>query len=106
MEGITFIVIPAFPAAAATEISSTSGKKNVYAKNLTVDAAAKHGSSALSVAAAASGAKISVASGDSVMRHKNNNTVSAKLEIAEEKPTFADFYRVGFISHMIRIPAK
>ena len=35
-----------------------------------------------------------------------NNLKGAKLEIAEEKPTFADFYRVGFISHMIRIPAK
>ena len=64
------------------EISSTSAdeKKNVYANNLTVDAIAKHGSSGLSFAAAAAGAKIGVASGDNIMRHKNTSTVSAKLD--------------------------
>ena len=64
------------------EISSTSAKakKNVYAKNLTVDATAKHGSSALSFAAAASGAKIGIASGDSIMRHKYTGTINAKLD--------------------------
>ncbi|MER2138778.1 MAG: leukotoxin LktA like protein, partial [Succiniclasticum sp.] len=64
------------------EISSSSknAKKNIYAKNLTVDATAKHGSSALSFAAAAGGAKIGIASGDSIMRHKNTSEVSAKLD--------------------------
>ena len=60
--------------------SSASAKKNVYAKDLTVDATAKHGSSALSFAAAAGGAKVGVASGDSIMRHKNTSTISAKLD--------------------------
>lgn len=65
-----------------SEISSTSinAKKNVYAKNLTVDATAKHGSSALSFAAAAGGGKVGVASGDSIMRHTNTSTVGAKLD--------------------------
>ena len=64
------------------EISSTSAdaKKSVYANDLTVDAIAKHGSSGLSFAAAAAGAKIGVASGDNIMRHKNTSTVSAKLD--------------------------
>ena len=60
--------------------SSASAKKNVYAKNLTVDATAKHGSSTLSFAAAAGGGKIGVSSGDSIVRHKNTSTISAKLE--------------------------
>ena len=65
--------------AAEVSASSASAKKNVYAKDLTVDATAKHGSSALSFAAAAGGDKVGVSSGDSIMRHKNNSTVSAKL---------------------------
>ena len=60
--------------------SSASAKKNVYAKNLTVDATAKHGSSTLSFAAAAGGGKIGVSSGDSIVRHKNTSTTSAKVE--------------------------
>ena len=63
----------------AAEISSTSGKKNVFAKDLTVDAIAKHGSSALSFAAAAGGGKVGISSGDSIVRRKYNNTISALL---------------------------
>ncbi|WP_028130604.1 hypothetical protein [Selenomonas sp. AE3005] len=62
------------------EISSNTTKKNVYAKNLTVDAIAKHGSSALSFAAAGSAGKVSVSSGDSIMRHKNTSVTSALLK--------------------------
>ncbi|SDO87442.1 leukotoxin LktA like protein [Selenomonas ruminantium] len=67
----------------AAEISSTDDaeKKNVYAKNLTVDATTKHGSSALSFAGAVgAGATAGVASGDSIMRHKNTSTTSAALD--------------------------
>ena len=66
----------------AAEISSSSktNKKYVYAKDLTVDAIAKHGSNALSFAAAASGGKVGVASGDSIMRHNYNNTTTASLK--------------------------
>ncbi len=67
----------------AAEISSTNeaAKKNVYAKDLNVDATAKHGSSTLSFAAAAGAAATAgVASGDSIMRHKNTSTISAKLD--------------------------
>jgi len=63
----------------AAEISSTSGKKNVFAKDLAVDAIAKHGSSALSFAAAAGGGKVGISSGDSIVRRKYNNTISALL---------------------------
>ena len=60
---------------------SASSKKNLYAKNLTVDAIAKHGSSSLSFAAAAGAAATAgVASGDSIMRHKNTSTVNALLK--------------------------
>ena len=61
------------------ELSSASDKKNIYAKNLTVDATAKHGSNALAFGVAASGGKVGVASGDSIMRHKNTSTTSALL---------------------------
>ena len=63
----------------AAEISSAGAKKNVYAKDLTVDAIGKHGSSALSLAAAAGGGKVGISSGDSIMRHKYNNTISALM---------------------------
>ena len=63
------------------EISSSAAKKNVFAKNLTVDATAKHGSSALAFAASAGAAATAgVASGDSIMRHKNTSTTSALLK--------------------------
>nr|MBO6295500.1 hypothetical protein [Schwartzia sp. (in: firmicutes)] len=64
----------------AAEISSASGKKDVYAKNLAVDATAKHGSSALSFAAAAGGGKVGISSGDSIVRHKYSNTVNALMK--------------------------
>ena len=64
------------------EISSSSvnAKKNVYAKNLTVDAIAKHGSSSLAFAASAGGGKVGITSGDGIMRHKNSSTTSAQLK--------------------------
>ena len=65
----------------AAEISSASEKKKAYAKDLTVDATAKHGSSTLSFAAAAgAGAKVGVASGDSIVRHKNTSATTALLK--------------------------
>ncbi len=67
----------------AAELSSTSltDKKNVYAKNLTVDATAKQGSSGLSFAGAVGAAATAgIASGDSIMRHKYNSTISATLD--------------------------
>lgn len=69
-----------FDRTTAAEISSNSAKKNLYAKNLTVDATAKHGSSALSFAGAVGAAATAgVASGDSIMRHSNTSTTSALL---------------------------
>ena len=64
------------------EISSSSvnAKKNVYAKNLTVDAIAKHGSSSLAFAASAGVGKVGITSGDGIMRHKNTSTTSALLK--------------------------
>ena len=64
------------------EISSFSvnAKKNVYAKNLTVDAIAKHGSSSLAFAASAGVGKVGITSGDGIMRHKNTSTTSALLK--------------------------
>ena len=41
-----------------------------------------------------------------VFNDLRNNIKNANLKILEEKPTFADFYRVGFISHMIKISAQ
>ena len=65
------------------EISSANAKKNVYAKNLTVDATNKHGSSNLAFAVAVGvGGTAGVASGDSIVRHKNNSTTSALLKNA------------------------
>ncbi|SDG25676.1 hypothetical protein SAMN05216584_103125 [Selenomonas sp. WCT3] len=70
-----------FDRTTAAEISSNSAKKNLYAKNLTVDATAKHGSSALSFAGAVGAAATAgVASGDSIMRHSNTSTTSALLK--------------------------
>ena len=69
-----------FDRTTAAEISSNSAKKNLYAKNLTVDATAKHGSSGLSFAGAVGAAATAgVASGDSIMRHSNTSTTSALL---------------------------
>jgi hypothetical protein len=65
------------------EISSANAKKNVYAKNLTVDATNKHGSSNLAFAVAVGvGGTAGFASGDSIVRHKNNSTTSALLKNA------------------------
>lgn len=65
----------------AAEVFSTSDKKNVYSKNLTVDATAKHGSSALAFAVAVgAGGDAGVASGDSIVRRDNTSKISAKLE--------------------------
>ena len=70
-----------FDRTTAAEISSGAAKKNVFAKNLTVDATAKHGSSALAFAASAGAAATAgIASGDSIMRHKNTSTTSALLK--------------------------
>ncbi len=67
--------------AAEIASSSASDKKNVYAKNLTVDAAAKHGSSALAFAVAVgAGGDAGVASGDSIVRRANTSEISAKLD--------------------------
>ena len=41
-----------------------------------------------------------------VFNDLRNNIKNANLKILEERPTFADFYRVGFISHMIKISAQ
>ena len=60
-------------------ISSDGQQKNVYAKDLTVNAIAKHGSSALSFAAAAGGGKVGISSGDSIMRHKYSNITKALM---------------------------
>ena len=65
--------------AAEISFSSASKEPNVYAKNLTVDATAKHGSSALSFAAAGAAGKVSVSSGDSIMRHKYTNKTLATV---------------------------
>ena len=65
--------------AAEISFSSASKESNVYAKNLTVDATAKHGSSALSFAAAGAAGKVSVSSGDSIMRHKYTNKTLATV---------------------------
>ena len=65
----------------AAEVFSTSDKKNVYSKNLTVDATAKHGSSALAFAVAVgAGGDAGVASGDSIVRRDNTSEISAKMD--------------------------
>ena len=64
----------------AAEISAAE-KKNVYAKNLAVYAASKHGSSALAFAVAVGlGGDAGVASGDSIVRRENTSEISAKLD--------------------------
>ena len=65
----------------AAEVFSTSDKKKVYSKNLTVDATAKHGSSALAFAVAVgAGGDAGVASGDSIVRRDNTSEISAKMD--------------------------
>jgi len=65
----------------AAEVFSTSDKKDVYSKNLTIDATAKHGSSALAFAVAVgAGGDAGVASGDSIVRRDNTSKIIAKLD--------------------------
>jgi len=65
----------------AAEIVSPSAKKSIYANNLIIDAMNKHGSSNLAFAVAVGvGGTAGVASGDSIVRHKNNSTTSALLK--------------------------